>query len=74
MTVSTSKNLTVLGILTILGALVNGALEYLQTKTVNLAVLLTAVSGGIAMIMAKGAASTGGTVDGAGNPVAPPAP
>jgi hypothetical protein len=74
MTVSTSQNLTILGVLTILGALVNGALEYLQTKTVNLAVLLTAVSGGLAMIMAKGAKSTGGTVDAAGNPVTPPAP
>jgi hypothetical protein len=73
-TIATSKNLTILGVLTILGALINAGVSYLQTKTVDLNVLLVALSAGIAMIMGKGQASTGGTVDGNGNPVPPAAP
>lgn len=71
MTVSTSQNLTILGILTILGGLINAGISYLNTKTVDLAVLLTTLSAGIGMIMAKGAQTTGGTVDPAGKPVQP---
>jgi hypothetical protein len=74
MTVATTKNLTVLGILTILGGLVNAGIQYLNTKSVDLAILLTTVSAGIGMIMAKGGSSTGGTVDANGKPVVDPAP
>ena len=73
-TLATSKNLTILGILTILGGLINAGISYLQTKSVDLAVLLTTVSAGIGMILAKGAQSTGGTVTGSGVPVVDPAP
>jgi hypothetical protein len=38
------------------------------------AAVFVGVSAGIGMIMGKGAASTGGTVDGSGNPVVDPAP
>jgi uncharacterized membrane protein (DUF441 family) len=68
-TIATSKNLTILGICTIVAALANAGVSYIQTKTVDFAILLTAISAGVAMIMGKGAESTGGTVDGAGNPV-----
>lgn len=73
MTLSTSKNLTILGILTIVGAVSNAGVQYLQggLAAVNFEVLLAAVSTGVGMILAKGAASTGGTVDGSGNPVKP---
>jgi hypothetical protein len=73
-TVQTSQNLTILGILTILGGLVNAGIQYLNTKSVDLAILLTTVSAGLGMIMAKGAKSTGGTVDAKGTPVVDPAP
>ena len=73
-TLATSKNLTILGILTIAGALINAGISYLQTKSVDLAILLTTVSAGIGMILAKGAQSTGGTVNGSGIPVVDPAP
>jgi len=71
-TIATSKNLTILGVLTILGALVNAAIDYLNTKTINFPVTLAAISTGIGFILGKGAASTGGTVDAAGKPVIPP--
>ena len=74
MTVSTSKNLTYLGIATILAAVANAAVGYLSTKTIDFGVLVAAIMGGIGMIMAKGAASTGGTVDAGGKPVVDPAP
>ena len=73
-TISTSKNLTILGTLTILGGLVNAGLSYINTKTVDFAVLLAALAGGLAMIMGKGAQSTGGTVNAAGTPVVDPSP
>jgi hypothetical protein len=74
MTLSTSKNLTILGILTILGGLTNAGIQYLQSKTIDFNVLLLTISAGIGMIMGKGSASTGGTVDGAGAPVVPVVP
>jgi hypothetical protein len=74
MTLATSKNMTIVGVLTILGGLINAGLSYVQTKTFDFNVLLLAVSAGIGMILGKGAASTGGTVDGNGKPVVDPAP
>jgi len=72
MTISTSKNLTILGILTILGALSAAAVALLDgDPSTNPAWEATflALTTGIGMIMGKGAASTGGTVDGSGKPV-----
>lgn len=64
MTLATSKNLTILGILTIVGALAAAATQYFEDgfAAVKFEVLLAAVSAGIGMILAKGAKSTGGTV------------
>jgi hypothetical protein len=77
MTISTSKNLTLLGILTIIGALCAAAVALLDgNPSTNPAWEATflALSAGVGMIMGKGAASTGGTVDAAGTPVVDPAP
>jgi hypothetical protein len=71
MTIATTQNLTILGILTILGGLLNAATQYIQTKTFDVNALLVTVSAGVGMILAKGAQSTGGTVDAAGKPVVP---
>lgn len=65
MTLATSKNLTVLGIATILGALASAALAFFDgdpATVVNIEATLSAIVGGVAMILAKGAANTGGTV------------
>lgn len=65
MALSTSKNLTIVGILTIVGAVANAALAIFDGKpetNVNWEVTMAAIVAGIGMIMAKGAASTGGTV------------
>lgn len=79
MTISTSRNLTILGILTIIGALSAAAKAIYDgdpTTNVDIGLLFTTISTGIGMILAKGAASTGGTVDSSGKPVdpAPPTP
>lgn len=76
MTLATSKNLTILGILTIVGAVCAAGVQFLQggLPAVNFEVTLTAISAGVAMILGKGAQSTGGTVDGKGVPVVDPAP
>lgn len=76
MTLATSRNLTILGILTILGALSAAGVQFLNggLAGVNFEVLLAAVTSGIGMILAKGARSTGGTVNAAGAPVVDPAP
>lgn len=58
----TTRNLTILGILTIAGAIINAAICAVGGQPVNLEATLTAVSTGIGMIMAKGASNTGGTV------------
>ena len=74
MTFATSKNLTILGIITIVQALAVAATALFDgdpATTVDLGVLLTAIMSGVGLIWAKGAQSTGGTVDGAGKPVAP---
>ena len=71
MTLATSKNLSILGVLTIVGALCGAAIQYLNTKTVDLGPLLVAISAGIGMILGKGAQTTGGTVDTTGKPVSP---
>lgn len=65
MTIATSKNLTVLGILTILGALVAAAVAVFDgdpATSVNFETLLGAIVLGVTQIMAKGAKSTGGAV------------
>jgi hypothetical protein len=74
MTLATSKNLTIIGVLTIVGAVVAAALALIQGQPLNLEVTFTAMAAGIGMILGKGAASTGGTVNGAGIPVVDPAP
>lgn len=65
MTLATSKNLTLLGILTILGALVSAAIPLLDGDPATMPAweaTFVAISAGIGMILGKGAASTGGTV------------
>jgi len=44
---------TLLGVLTIVGGLVNAALDYMQGRPVNTTILLMTISTGIALIMAK---------------------
>jgi hypothetical protein len=72
MTLATSRNLTVLGIATVLGALAQLALAIFDgdpATNPDWTVTITALSAGVGMILGKGAASTGGTVDAAGKPV-----
>jgi hypothetical protein len=72
MTLSTSRNLTVLGISTILGALSVAAAALFDGNAAtnpDWSILVTALISGVGMILAKGAKTTGGTVDAAGNPV-----
>lgn len=63
MVLATSKNLTILGIATILGALANAAAAVFDgnaATNVNWEVTLTAIMAGVGFILAKGAKSTGG--------------
>jgi hypothetical protein len=71
MTLATSKNLTIGGIAAILTILATGLTQYAQGGIANIqwGVLLPALFTAVVAILAKGSASTGGTVDGAGNPV-----
>lgn len=65
MTLATSKNLTVLGISTILGALAVAATALFDGNAAtnpDWSLLVTALISGVGMILAKGAQSTGGTV------------
>lgn len=65
MTLSTSRNLTVLGITTIIGAIATALVAVFDgdpATSVNLEATLSAIVGGIAMILAKGAQNTGGSV------------
>jgi hypothetical protein len=65
MQIATSKNLTVLGALTILGACVAAAVTLLDgdpATAPNWEALGAAMTAGIGMILAKGASNTGGTV------------
>lgn len=77
MTLATSRNLTILGICTIVGALATAAFALFDgdpATNPNWEVTIAAVVGGISSILAKGSSSTGGTVDGAGKPVESPTP
>lgn len=72
MTLATSKNLTILGIATIVGAaaaVLVALFDGNPATAPNWEVAITGVLAGIGMILGKGAQSTGGTVDGNGNPV-----
>ncbi len=65
MTLATSKNLTYVGIAMIAGAIAAAVLAIFDgdPKTVvDWQVTVTTILGGIAAILGKGAASTGGTV------------
>lgn len=65
MKIATSKNLTILGILTIVGALVSAAIPLLDGDPAtmpNWEATFVAISAGIGMVLGKGAQSTGGTV------------
>lgn len=77
MTLGTSRNLTVIGIAAILGALAAAATALFDgdpNTNPDWGVILTAIVGGITSILAKGSSSTGGTVDAKGVPVVDPAP
>jgi hypothetical protein len=72
MTLATSKNLTVLGIATILGALATAAAALFDgdlATNPDWSVVVTALISGLGMVLAKGAKTTGGTVGPSGNPV-----
>ena len=65
MTFATSKNLTLLGIAGILGALATAATAIFDgdpATNINWELTLTAIVTGVGFILAKGAQSTGGTV------------
>lgn len=62
---ATSKNLTVLGIVMIVQALAAAAVAFFDgdpATNPNFGLLVTEIIAGVGMILAKGAASTGGTV------------
>lgn len=72
MTLATSKNLTILGIAMILGALSTAAIALFDgdpATNINWEVTIGAIVTGVGFILGKGAASTGGTVDANGKPV-----
>ena len=52
-----SPKTTVLGILTILGALIHAAMLYQNGQPIDFSVTLTAISGGIGLIVAKDAST-----------------
>lgn len=65
MTLATSKNLTVLGIIMIVQALAGAALAVFDgdpATSVNFGLLVPEIVTGVGMILAKGAQNTGGTV------------
>lgn len=77
MVISTSRNLTILGIATIVGALATIATALFdgdQLTTPDWGLAVAAIVSGIGMVLAKGAASTGGTVNSSGVPIVDPAP
>lgn len=72
MTFATSRNLTVLGIIQIVQALTVAASALFDgdpATSIDFGMLATAIVAGVGLILAKGAKTTGGTVDAAGNPV-----
>ena len=65
MTLSTSKNMTIAGILSLLGAVATALVPQFDgdpTTNVNWGAVLALVVTGVLGILGKGAASTGGTV------------
>jgi hypothetical protein len=76
MTLSTSRNLTFLGIGTILAAVGAAVVQYANggLAAVSWELLLGALVLGAGQIMAKGAQTTGGTVNATGVPVVDPSP
>jgi len=77
MTIATSKNLTIVGIATILtalGALGVAVFDGDPLTVPNFGATIGLVMAGVGMILGKGAQSTGGTVNGAGAPVTDPSP
>ncbi len=75
-TLATSKNLTIGGIAALLTIVATGLTQYVQggLSAVEWGVLLPAAFTAVVALLAKGQASTGGTVNGAGKPVIDPAP
>jgi hypothetical protein len=75
-TVRTSQNLTILGSGGLLAALGTAIGQYFQggLAAINWNALIPVVIASLIAIMAKGQASTGGTVNAAGQPVVDPAP
>ncbi len=74
MTLATSKNLTIVGICMIIGALAAAATAIFDgdaATNVNWETTIAALVTGFGFVMSKGAQTTGGTVDPAGNPVPP---
>lgn len=72
MTLSTSKNMTIAGILSLVAAVATALIPQFDndpTTVVNWAAMIALVFTGIMGILGKGASSTGGTVDGSGKPV-----
>jgi hypothetical protein len=76
MTLATSKNLTILGIGTLLAAFGAAIVQFASggIAAINWEVLIGGIVLGVGQILAKGAASTGGTVNAAGVPVVDPSP
>ncbi len=73
MAIATSKNLTILGITTIVGALataVKALFDGDPSTNPDWGLTVTAIITGWGFILAKGQDSTGGVVDNAGKPVA----
>jgi hypothetical protein len=74
MTLSTSRNMTIAGILGLVSALATALIPQFDndpTTVINWAAVISLVVTGVIGILGKGAASTGGTVDAAGKPVEP---
>lgn len=72
MTLATSKNLTILGIIMIVQALAKVATALFDgdpATTPGWGELVTEIIAGVGLVLAKGAKTTGGTVDAFGKPV-----
>jgi hypothetical protein len=72
MVFATSRNVTIIGIISIVQALAAAALAVFDgnpATNIDFGVLATAITTGVGLVLAKGAKSTGGSVDSAGNPV-----
>ena len=72
MTLATSRNMTIVGVLALLGGLSSALIPMFDgdpSTIVNWSVVASLVINGILGILGKGAKSTGGIVDGNGKPV-----